>query len=543
MEPLRIGTRGSKLALYQSNRVADMLRERLGRECELVILKTRGDVDRSKPVADLGVVGAFTKELERALLEGEVDLAVHSLKDLPTTLPPGLCVAAQPERALVHDVLLIHPDAHDPEAPGGVPLREGSTLGTASLRRQAQLAAVRPDLQPQAIRGNVPTRVGMAKDRTVDAVVLAAAGVTRLELDLAPLHVHALPTAQFLPAPAQGALGIEVREGDAELRAALEAIHDRGVARATAAERELLHGLGVGCSVPLGALATVAPDGALELRAALGPARFAPGSRPALRQVRVRAAEPEAAAALALRAIGDVSLEAPASLAGKRVLIARDPSRAASLCAAITEVGGEASARPATAVEPCGDAAAARAAFDALPADGWLLFTSAVAVERFVAVVGEVDLGARKVGAVGPATARALAAAGLPLDLLPETASGAGLAAAFQAAGGGSALWPCAEGARRELPDVLGDAVAELPIYRSRAARPLSEAEQQVDAIVCASPKAAQALLADGVYDGPQWVAIGPTTAKELEARGISAHTASSPTDAGLLEALGRALG
>jgi len=542
VEPLRIGTRGSKLALYQSNRVADMLRERLGRECELVILKTRGDVDRSKPVADLGVVGAFTKELERALLEGEVDLAVHSLKDLPTTLPPGLCVAAQPERALVHDVLLIHPDAHDPDAPG-VPLREGSTLGTASLRRQAQLAAVRPDLKPQAIRGNVPTRVGMAKDRTVDAVVLAAAGVTRLELDLAPLHVHALPTERFLPAPAQGALGIEVRESDTELRAALEAIHDGGVARATAAERELLHGLGVGCSVPLGALATVSPDGAVDLRAALGPARFAPGSRPALRQVRVRAAEPDSAAALALRAIGDVSLEAPAALAGKRVLVARDPARAASLCAAITEVGGEASARPAMAVEPCGDAAAARAALDALPADGWLLFTSAVAVERFLAVVGEVELGGRKVGAVGPATARALATAGLPVDLLPETASGAGLATAFQAAGGTRALWPCAADARRELSDALGDAVVELPLYRSHAARPLSEAEQQVDAIVCASPKAAQALLADGVHDGARWIAIGPTTAAELETLGITAHTASSPTDAGLLEALGEALG
>ncbi|MCA8921465.1 MAG: hydroxymethylbilane synthase, partial [Planctomycetes bacterium] len=284
MQPLRIGTRGSKLALYQSNRVAAMIQERLGRPCELVILKTRGDVDRSRPVADLGVVGAFTKELERALLEHEVDLAVHSLKDLPTTLPPGLTVACQPERVLVHDVLLIHPEAYRPDA-DGVPLRGGARLGTASLRRQAQLAAVRPDLLPVAIRGNVPTRVNMAKQGEVDAVVLAAAGVTRLELDLAPLHEHPLPTDAFLPAPAQGALGIEVRADDAELIEALQALHDPTVERATAAERELLHGLGVGCSVPLGALATVAATGEVSLRAALGPATFAAGARPTLRHV------------------------------------------------------------------------------------------------------------------------------------------------------------------------------------------------------------------------------------------------------------------
>lgn len=262
---IRIGTRGSELALWQARHVAGLLAGRLHLQAELVVIATRGDLDRARALHTLPETGFFTKELQAALLDERVDLVVHSLKDLPIDEPDGLVLAAVLEREVVHDVLLAHPAA---VGPGGLGLCPGARLGTSSLRRAAQALALQPDLTIVPLRGNVPTRVGRVRNRDVDATVLAAAGVKRLGLNLAELTWRELPLDHMLPAPGQGALAIEARRGSGQAEVAAQL--DNAEAReATAAERAVLRGLGGGCHLPLGAWARRTPSG-LALDAVLG---------------------------------------------------------------------------------------------------------------------------------------------------------------------------------------------------------------------------------------------------------------------------------
>ena len=219
---IRIGTRGSDLALAQALAVQRDL-EAMGEGTELVIVKTTGDLDLSQSFADLGPAGVFAVELRVALLSDEVDIAVHSAKDLPSQSPEGLVIAAAPERVAPHDRLLIRADHHAPEQ-AGLPLAEGARLGTAAARRTALAKSVRPDLDIQTLRGNVPTRIKKLRDGEHDAILLAAAGLDRLAAsalrgecappDLSGLVIHELNPEEFTPAPGQGAIAIEAREGD-----------------------------------------------------------------------------------------------------------------------------------------------------------------------------------------------------------------------------------------------------------------------------------------------------------------------------------------
>lgn len=242
---LRIGSRGSKLALWQSEWVKARLEER-GAVCQLEIIKTKGDKILDVPLAQIGGKGLFTKEIEEALLDGRIDLAVHSLKDLPTELPDGLTVASVPQREDPRDVLVGATLA-------ALPL--GARVGTSSLRRAAQLRALRPDLQILDVRGNVDTRIRKQQEGQYDALVMASAGLTRLGL---ASHIAAyLHPAEFLPAVAQGALAIETRDDGGAAWEACRALTDKRATAEVTAERALLAGLGGGCQVPLGAHATV----------------------------------------------------------------------------------------------------------------------------------------------------------------------------------------------------------------------------------------------------------------------------------------------
>ena len=246
--PLRLGTRASALATTQSGHVADLVRERLGREVELVEISTEGDVNRA-PLASLGGTGVFVSALRDALLDGRVDLAVHSLKDLPTTPADGIALAAIPLREDPRDVVV----ARDGLTLGELPV--GSRLGTGSPRRVSQLAALGLGLELQGIRGNVDTRIRKVREGEVDAVVLARAGLARLgRLDEV---TEVLDPLQMLPAPGQGALAIECRTADADLVASLAQLDDPATRAAVTAERAVLSTLEVGCSAPLGALAEV----------------------------------------------------------------------------------------------------------------------------------------------------------------------------------------------------------------------------------------------------------------------------------------------
>ncbi|UFN43536.1 hydroxymethylbilane synthase [Nocardioides okcheonensis] len=246
--PLRLGTRASALATTQSGHVADLVRERLGREVELVEVSTEGDVNRA-PLASMGGTGVFVSALRDALLDGRVDLAVHSLKDLPTYPADGIALPAVPPREDPRDVVV----ARDGLTLGELPV--GSRVGTGSPRRVSQLAALGLGLELQDIRGNVDTRIRKVRDGEVDAVVLARAGLARLgRLDEA---TEVLDPLQMLPAPGQGALAIECRSADTDLVELLARLDDPATRAAVTAERAVLSTLEAGCSAPLGALADV----------------------------------------------------------------------------------------------------------------------------------------------------------------------------------------------------------------------------------------------------------------------------------------------
>ena len=253
MPTLRIATRGSRLALVQTGLVADALRAaHPDLRVEVVEINTEGDRDRQTPLRVLGGRGVFVKAVEDALLDGRADVAVHSLKDVPSEPVPGLTIAAVPERADPRDVLVASEGRSLAELPAG------SRVGTSSRRRAALLHALRPDLETIEIRGNVDTRIQKVLDGEADAVILAASGMDRLgRLGEATQCFEAM---EFVPAPGQGALGVQCRSDDGETLGLLAALDHAATRAATDAERGLLSALGTGCSLPVGAYATVSGD-------------------------------------------------------------------------------------------------------------------------------------------------------------------------------------------------------------------------------------------------------------------------------------------
>jgi len=245
-----IGSRGSDLALYQANFIKSVLVGECSCEVSIQIIKTQGDKIDTVAFDKMEGKGFFTKELEDALLREEIDLAVHSLKDLMTVQPDGLALGAVGYRADRREMLLIRKESH--EGDGLIPVRAGGVIGTSSARRKCQIVHHNPDLKITDLRGNVPTRINKLRDGQYDAILVAAAGVTRLDLDLSDLDVHLLPPDQFLPAPAQGILGLQIRKNDArtgEIVRQLNSAKDEAEANA---ERGLLARFGGGCSLPLG---------------------------------------------------------------------------------------------------------------------------------------------------------------------------------------------------------------------------------------------------------------------------------------------------
>lgn len=268
MRPLVIGTRGSELAMWQARHVASALSARAGgRRVELRVIRTRGDRDLQTPLHAIGQrppipnhrdrsldKGLFTRQIEEALLAGEVDLAVHSLKDLPTQLPDGLLLGAVPEREDPADVVVSKAAPHLEALPAG------AVVLTGSLRRRAQVLHRRPDLNVRDVRGNVPTRLRKLAESDACAIVLARAGLVRL--GLAGRISHRLEPAEFLPACGQGALAVEVRHDDEALSELLRSIDHAASRAAVTAERAFLAALGGGCQVPIGAYARPEPGAA-----------------------------------------------------------------------------------------------------------------------------------------------------------------------------------------------------------------------------------------------------------------------------------------
>ena len=280
---LRIATRGSKLALWQAHHVRDRLvAAEPGLVVELLVLKTMGDKIQDRPLSEVGGKGLFVKEIEEALLDGRADVAVHSMKDLPAELAPGLVLAAVPVREDPRDALLVRPGLRG-HVERVEDLPAGARVGTSSLRRVCVLKAMRPDLVVEALRGNVDTRLKKLDEDQLDAIVLAVAGLSRL--GFGDRIAARLDVKRSVPAIGQGALAIECRDGDEATLARLKRLDDEATATTTRAERAFLGRLGGTCRTPLAAHATLRgdaleldglvgrPDGTLVLREAItGPA-------------------------------------------------------------------------------------------------------------------------------------------------------------------------------------------------------------------------------------------------------------------------------
>jgi hydroxymethylbilane synthase len=245
---LRIGTRGSALALKQSGQVADRIRERHpGLSVELVVIKTKGDIMQDVALVKIGGKGVFVKEIEEALLRGEVDLAVHSLKDMPAELPEGLAISVTPKREDPRDVLISRGNVKFER------LRRGSRIGTGSLRRRCQLVSIYPDVEVVPLRGNLDTRIRKIETENLDGIIVAAAGIRRMGwMDRV---TQFLPEEVFLPAAGQGVLALETRADDRETIKALAFLNDPVTWAEAGAERAFLKRLGGGCQVPVAAFA------------------------------------------------------------------------------------------------------------------------------------------------------------------------------------------------------------------------------------------------------------------------------------------------
>ena len=258
---LVIGTRGSQLALWQANFIKDRLAE-IGVASELKIIKTQGDIIQHLRLDKLEGKGFFTKELEEELLNGQIDLAVHSHKDLPTVNPPGLIIAAVSDREDPSELIIVHKDCVDIKK--RLSLKHNATVGTSSNRRKAQLLSLRPDLEFTDLRGNLQTRLQKLVDEKYDAIVLAKAGIARLDMDLSAFHIEEIAPIEVVPAPAQGVLAVQIRETDTDLFTVLQKINDEEVAKTIAVERKVLNMFDAGCHAPLGCYCRKTNDGNYE---------------------------------------------------------------------------------------------------------------------------------------------------------------------------------------------------------------------------------------------------------------------------------------
>lgn len=500
---LIVGSRKSGLAMWQTEHIVERLRRAWpGVVLEIRTYITEGDGDLNTPLPEIGGKGVFTTRLEQALAAEEIDLAVHSLKDLPVDTGREFTIGAVTSRTDPRDCVVAQ------NAWTLATLPRGAVVGTSSLRRQGQLLARRPDLLVKPIRGNVDTRVRKVLDGEYDAALLAAAGVTRLGL---AAHVTEwVPAEAMLPAPGQGALAVQCRTRDQETLRRLAAIDEPEIRAATEAERAFLQHLGGGCSAPIAAYARM-EQGRLRMTGLVA----SPDGR---RVVRV---EDEAedgrglAFRLAARALDDGAQSiltefrgrsSPAGLAarigvleGRRVVVTRARAEAEALCERLAALGATPICAPAIRIEPVGDLRPLDDAIARMASFDWVVFTSTDAVDIFGrrwthAGRTPADLRGVKVAAVGPATARALAAWGAPPDFVPDEFVGEALAEGLPIVPGNRVLLPRAEIARHETVRTLerrGAAVEDLPIYRTVAAdidrAVIEDVRRGVDAVLFTS--------------------------------------------------------
>ncbi|MFO0984567.1 MAG: hydroxymethylbilane synthase [Planctomycetota bacterium] len=546
---IRIATRGSDLALTQSKLVKSHLAQLTSEVIELVVIKTQGDREQTKSFREMEGRGFFTKEIEAALLADQADLAVHSLKDLPTTVPEGLMVVPVLAREDPREVLLMRRAAADEQLPLG--LKRLARVGTSAVRRQAQLRSLRPDLELLELRGNVPTRVQKLIRGDYDAILIARAGLERLQLDTTAVIRRELPADELVPAPGQGMLAIELRAADRQLLDLVQKLVIEEDRHTVDAERALLTLFEGGCGLPLGAFARRTSAG-YEMVATLGP-RPLPGPDLPVEVVRVRVCDadwrelaPRAFEELLSKDYCRTATDQPFPLAHKCIVLTGTPRH-------VQELGKELMQRGASVVvhatvQPVADPdqdQLERVMQDLRSVD-WVLFRSVTAVELFAPMLLETGEFRGRIGAIGAATKNALIERGFSVDIEPQDAVSEGLVKAFLDRGvraPSHILLPGPHAGRTVLRDALvahGYRVTELKLYRLQRTQAEQPLPDRVDAIVFSSPSAVSAFLDEqAIPAGALVVTIGPVTSDALRSRGLAVHREAARHDTqGIIEAL-----
>jgi hydroxymethylbilane synthase len=507
---LTIGTRGSDLALWQANFIKDKLAG-IGVEADLKIIKTQGDKILNLRLDKLEGKGFFTKELEEELLGSTIDIAVHSHKDLPTNHPAGLTIAAVTEREDASELLLILKDCVD--VTKRLSLKHGATVGTSSNRRTAQLLALRSDLNIEDLRGNVPTRIGKLRSENYDAIMIAKAGVNRLNIDLSEFHVEVVDTTELVPAPAQGALAIQIRENDHELFELLQKINHSETVEQIAVERK----------VPLGCYCRK-ENGQYEVWTSKAETAE---DFPDRLFFRVPTLE-----GLAERI---VSKFAPDRKRPSKVFISREIGEHSYFRKALEKNNIEIEGRSLIRTFPIVNI------LDPfyLKNIHWIFFSSRNAVEYFFKLKPALSKKV-KFGVVGRGSEDALRKYGELADYVGESGDIKEVADDFAAlVGGQTVLFPRAQDSLLSIQKSLKEdtKVVDLPIYETVVEENIDRTS--ADVLIFTSPSNVDAYFADNLLEpGQQVIAIGNSTGKKFDEMGVTYSLPYSPDEIGLSEAV-----
>jgi len=522
---LVLGTRGSALAMWQADYVCQRLTAAGVNHLEVKIIKTRGDRETSLPFDQMQGQGFFTKDIEQALLDGHIDLAVHSHKDLETTLPEGLQITAIPQRMDRRELILFRPESADPDLKLGI--KKSATVGTSSIRRIAQVIYHRPDLRVLPLRGNVPTRVEKLRNGEYDAILIAAAGIRRLDLDVQGLEAVELDERFFLPPPAQGALAVQTRVGDQTVNSLVGRIDDPDLREVVALEREVLRRMGGGCHLPLGVVADRIENG-FRVLAFLGRGTDDRWDRP--RRVSVIARTPEEAANRVVECLKGRSLRPDnRRFAQRRVLITRDIHAVKNLQKEVEAGGGELLAFPTLKTVPAGNPAQQAETLRRLDSYDWVLFSSGIGIQECYRLLAESNRtlgGSTRAAVMGPGSAAIFERlAGRPPDFVATVSTAEGFLNEFIERHAGrklKILYPTTVERRGALEAGLrevGCIVDALDIYNTVCPDPqeLPAWDGCGDAVVLTSPKAARFFLQLAEFPAEaNIVSIGPVTTAYL---------------------------
>lgn len=514
-----IGSRGSALALWQANFITKEL-EKAGIKAELKIIKTQGDKQPEERFSEMQGQGFFTKEIEEALLNKEIDLAVHSYKDLPTTPVKGLAVGAVSYREDPSELLLINKDAVDLKKK--LFIKRDAVLGTSATRRKVQVQALRPDLSIQELRGNVPTRIQKLKDKKYDAIFVASAAIERLGIDTSEFHAEKLSPHEFVPAPAQGVLALQIREGDKEMHEVVQKINHPEVEEVVSLERKIFNLFQGGCNLPLGVYCVKDSD-ENDNAVYKAWAAYAETDKDIPRYYYFETRMPES---WPQKVADKIKAKNSAS-----VFITRDVREDDFFSRTLTAAGYKVSGRAFIEFKPI--------PFGKPRVTDWIFFSSKHAVKYFFEQ--KPDIGKAKIGVIGKSTAAAVRTYGQRAEFIGYSTdtrmTGKQFASLVKSA---TVLFPQAKESMRSVQQqfINKSQVIDLPVYET-INKPV-EGIPDADIMLFTSPSNVEAFLEKKhIKKEQKIIAMGDATANTLKKAGIlSVYLVPSFDEIGLLQAI-----